>query len=237
MKHIACIILIFSIIGCSKKNKFESEFSKPEWFDSIEAPQVDTFDQVDALWRSDKMSSVDPDIALKNSRIFYKSCFIAISEHYEDEDLVVLCLWLMDIGLGSNNRIQTTKFLVDNFGHHKNSITGCVNCLPGDTVARQTLLLAMHEGRLENPKDESIRLLENLLDNRVDEISYWVQAEIYAYLGKLYIESEIDDNRLNRMREVYDRFNRVKPINEPLNRRYDSFEKVYQVILEQAPNK
>jgi len=236
MKHIVCIILIISIVGCSKKNKFESEISKPEWFDSIEAPQIDTFDEADALWRSDKLTSADPDIVLKNSRIVYKSCFNAISEHYEDEELVVLCLGVMDIILVSNNRIQTTKFLVENFGHHKNSVARCA-CLSGDIIARATLRLAKYEGRLINPEEESIRLLENLLDNRVDEISYWIQAEIYEYLGTLYIVTGLDESRLNRMKEVYDRFNRVKASKKSLKRRYDSFEKVYQLILEQAPNK
>lgn len=225
------------IVGCSEPSEFESEFAKPEWFSSVEAPDIHTPEEVSSLWQSEKRCCEEKNTLLKNNRIFFKSCFNAISEHYEDEELVVLCLWLMDVGAASKQKIKLSRFLVENFSHHKNSITGCVNCLPGDTVARETLTLARYESRLNNSKDESIRLIENVLDKRIDEISYWVQAEIYEYLGKLYLESGLDDRRLERMREVYERFNRVRKYNSPLERRYESFDKIYRVIIEEAPNK
>jgi len=236
VRYISVIMLVIIITGCSKPNKFESEFEKPEWFDAIEAPSVHSSNEVSALWQSEKRCCEDENTLLKNNRIFYKACFNAISDHYEDEELVVKCLWLMDIGAESDQKVQLTRFLVQNFSHHKNSIAGCANCMPGDTVARETLTLARYENRLSNTKDTSIRLIENVLDNRLDEISYWVQAELYEYLGKLYLESGLNDERLERMKEVFDRFNNVKKYNEPLERRYKSFEKIYQVIIEESHN-
>lgn len=236
MKFIHAILLVLIITGCSKPNKFESEFEKPKWFDTIEAPSVHTSNEVSALWQSEKRCCEDENILLKNNRIFYKACFNAISEHYEDEELVVKCLWLMDIGAESDEKVQLARFLVQNFSHHKNSIAECANCMPGDTVARETLTLARYESRLNNSKDTSIRLIENVLDTRLDEISYWVQAELYEYLGALYLESGLNDERLERMKEVIDRFNKVKKYNEPLERRYKSFEKIYQIIIEKSHN-
>lgn len=236
MKYLSVIILLLIIAGCSKPNKFESEFEKPEWFDTIEAVSVHTSNEVSALWQSEERCCEDENTLLKNNRIFYKACFNAMSEHYEDEELVVKCLWLMGVGAESDQKVQLTRFLVQNFSHHKNSIAGCANCMPGDTVARKTLTLARYENRLSNSKDISIRLLENVLDNRLDEISYWVQAELYEYLGKLYLESGLNVERIDRMKEVFDRFNNVKRYNKPLERRYKSFDKVYKVIIEESHN-
>ena len=236
MKYISTIILVLIIAGCSEQNKFDSTFEKPEWFDVVEAPSVHSSSEVRALWQSEKRCCENENTLLKNNRIFYKACFNAISEHYEDEELVVKCLWLMDIGAESDQQVQLTRFLVQNFSHHKNSIARCSNCMPGDTVARETLTLARYDNRLSNTKDTSILLIENVLDNRLDEISYWVQAELYEYLGKLYLESGLNDERLERMEEVFDRFNNVKKYNEPLDRRYKSFEKVYKVIIEESHN-
>ncbi|MBL4781219.1 MAG: hypothetical protein JKX92_03160 [Porticoccaceae bacterium] len=236
MKYITFVVLVILITGCSKPNKFESEFEKPEWFNSIDAPALSTVNEVSALWQSEKRCCEDENTLLKNNRVFYKGCFNGIVDHYENEGLVVKCLWLMDIGAEPDQRVQITRFLIKNFSHHKNSIARCSNCMSGDTIARETLTLARYEKRLSNSKDKSIRLLENVLDNRLDEISYWVQAELYEYLGELYLESQLNDERLERMREVFDRFNKVKKYNEPLERRYKSFEKVYQVIIEESHN-
>ena len=223
--------------GCSAPNEFESAFEKPEWFKSIEALDIHSSEEVSALWQSKKRCCEDENVLLKNNRLFYKSCFNAILEHYENEALVVKCLWLMDVGAESNQKVELTRFLVKNFSHHRNSIAGCVNCMPGDTVARETLTLARYESRLSNSKDESIRLLENILDKRLDEISYWVQAEMYEYLGKKYLESGLNAERVARMKEVFERFNRVRKYNSTLDRRYKLFEKVYKVILEESHNK
>ena len=225
-------VLIFS--GCDKQNKFEAEFEKPQWFEAVEAPSLHASSEVSALWQSEKRCCEDANTVLKNNRIFYKACFNAISEHYEDEELVVQCLWLMDAGAEADQQVQLTRFLVENFSHHKNSIARCANCMPADTVARETLTLARYESRSSNSKESSIQLIENVLDVRLAEISYWVQAELYEYLGKLYLESDITPERLERMNEVFERFNEVRKHNEPLDRRYDAFEKVYRLILEES---
>jgi len=232
------IIAIFFLIiaGCGKPNKFEQNFTKPTWFDSLEAPEINTSEEVDALWHSEKRCCEDANILLKNNRIFYKSCFNAISKHYEDEELVVKCLWLMDVGAESNQRIELSRFLLDNFGHHKNSVNNCANCMPGDTVARVTLDLATYESRTSNSKDQPIKRIENLLDSRRDEISYWVQAEIYKFLGEVYLEAGIDYERLNRFKEAYNRLNKIKDYNEPLERRFPPIVKLYNLILQNAPN-
>ncbi len=183
--------LLLVITGCKESNKFEKTFAKPLWFNSIDASEVNSSDEVSALWQSEKRCCEDSVKLLKNNRIFYKSCYNAISKNYNDEQVVVLCLWLMDAGAGSDQRIELSRFLVENFSKHKNRVDNCANCMPADTVARVTLELASYEGRHNNSKKVAIERIERLLDSRSDEISYWVQAEIYEFLGDIYLEDGV----------------------------------------------
>jgi len=229
-KTIFCFWLLV-IAGCKENNKFEEKFDKPLWFNSIDAPEVNNSDEVSTLWQSEKRCCEDSATLLKNNRVFYKSCYNAISNNYNDEQLVVLCLWLMDSGADSNQRIELSKFLVENFSRHKNRVDDCANCMPGDTVARVTLELASYESRNNYSKKVAIERIENLLDSRSDEISYWVQAEIYEFLGDIYLEDGVTPERVNRYAKAYNKLNKIKEYNEPLASRFLPIEKRYQLLL------
>jgi hypothetical protein len=234
-KVLIYLITLGLITGCEAPNKFEQTFTEPEWFDSVAAPEVNTSEQVSALWQSEKRCCEDANVLLKNNRIFYKSCFNAITDNYENEELVVKCLWLMDAGADKEQRVRLKRYLVDNFGHHRNSVDNCANCMPGDTVARVTLELARYESRTSNSKKQPIKLLEDLLDSRLDEISYWVQAEIYEFLGVLYLEDGVTEDRQNRYEETYYRLKKAKQYNEPLEKRFAQIEKKYNLIIQAQP--
>jgi hypothetical protein len=225
------VFLALAFADCQASNKFVQTFSRPAWFDSVRAPEVSTAEEASALWQSEKRCCEDPKTVLKNNRIFYKSCYNAISAHYEDEELVVLCLWLMDAGAESNQRTELARFLVDNFADHKSSVDNCANCMPADTVARVTLDLARYESSGTHKKERPIGRIEKLLDSREDEISYWVQAEIYEFLGQLYLEEGLTPERLSRYKKAYDNLNRLKEFDEGVNRRFLAVEKLYYVML------
>jgi hypothetical protein len=243
-KTLCVVCLTFAVAGCGNHpaqpatrapTKFESTFAKPDWFDSVAAPDLATPEQVTKLWQSEKRCCGKYDEQVfKNNRIFYKSCFNAISAHYEDERLVVLCLSTMDVGAEAPERVQLARFLVDNFASHKASVENCANCMPADTVARTTLDLARYESRESNNKLGPVGRLEKLLDTREDEISYWVQAEIYEFLGELYLEAGVTPDRLSRYKTAFDRLNRLKEVNEPLNRRFEPVQKNYDLMIKLA---
>ena len=227
----AIVFLALAAAGCKAATKFEETFSRPAWFNSVKAPKLSTADEVSALWQSEKRCCENPTTLLKNNRIFYKSCFNAITAHYEDEELVVKCLWLMDIGADEGQRMELTRFLVDNFAQHKDRIDYCANCMTGDTIARATLDLVTFESRSSHSKEPPIGRIEHLLDTRGDEISYWVQAEIYEFLGQVYLETGLTPERLDRYGKAYAKLNKVKEFNEPLARRFPPLEKIYKVML------
>jgi hypothetical protein len=235
---VAWLALAFAGCGASSApaatgaaNKFAATFSKPSWFASVRAPEVHTADEVSTLWQSERRCCGDSDTVTKNNRIFYKACFNAINAHYEDERLVVMCLWLMDVGADKEQRQALRRFLVDNFPHHKNSVDHCANCMPADTVARVTLTLAQLESRESNDKRGPITRIEKLLDTREDEISYWVQAEIYEFLGAVYLEDGLTQPRLERYEKAYARLDRLREINEPLQTRFAPIKKHHEMML------
>jgi hypothetical protein len=59
MKNVGLILLLIILTSCSEPNKFESEFSKPEWFDSVNAPDVHTSVQVAELTQSIKTPPIE----------------------------------------------------------------------------------------------------------------------------------------------------------------------------------
>lgn len=227
---IAVLLIVLAVAGCSETNLFEQTFAKPDWFHTVEAQRLQSSAEVSALWQSEKRCCEDENTLLQNNRIFYKSCFNAIVDHYDDEELVVKCLWLMDVGAESEHKVALSRFLVDNFPHHRNDISNCANCMPADTVARVTLKLARHESRSTNNKDLPVERIETLMDARKDEISYWVQAEIYAFLGKLYLEDGVTDERFQRFNAAFARLDRAKLHNEPLARRFAQVEERYRQV-------
>jgi hypothetical protein len=233
----ACIVFMALIAGCEEPSEFERTFAEPDWFDSIDAPKINTVEEVNALWQSEKRCCEDANVLLRNNRIFYKSCFNAIMGNYGNEELVVKCLWLMDIGADSKQRVELKRYLVENYGLHKNSVDNCANCMPGDTVARVTLELSRYESRANHSKTQPIKRLENLLDSRLYEISYWVQAEIYEYLGVLYLESGVTQERLSRYEESYNRLNKAKQHNGPLERSFARVEKRYNLLVQETTEK
>jgi len=234
IKTITLLLLALVVAGCGETNKFAQTFEKPSWFDSVNAPQVNTSQELDTLWHSGKRCCDDDSEVLRNNRIFYKSCFNAINAHNDDEDLVVKCLWLMGVGAEPRQRIELSRFLVDNYSQHKNDVSHCANCMPGDTVARVTLEVAQYESRTSNDKNQSIQRLEKLLDSRRDEISYWVQAEIYEFLGKRYLDAGITKERLGRYSDAYNELKRVKEYNQTLEKRFPPIEKLYKLISQSA---
>jgi hypothetical protein len=237
---LASALLFTALAGCEASNdppatrapnKFESTFAKPAWFDSIRATELNTEREVTTLWMSQKRCCENAGTLETNNRIFYKSCYNAISAHYEDEKLVVKCLWLMDIASNRDETVRLARFLVDNYSHHKNSVDFCADCMPGDTVGEVTLELARFDSRERNNKQLPISRLEKLLDTREDEISYWVQAEIYEFLGQLYLEDGLTQERLARYQKAYTRLERLKEINEPLKTRFAPLQKHHEAML------
>ncbi len=234
-RQILLTIAAVAIAGCSEPNKFEQTFAKPAWFDSVDAPELNTVAQLDALWQSKKHCCGGDEGVLENNRVFYKACYNAITDHYENEEMVVKCLWLMDVGAESKQRVELSRFLIENYPDHKSSVDNCVNCMPGDTIARETLDVAQYESRMSQSKAQPIGRIEALMDSRRNEISYWVQAEIYEFLGKLYLEDGITKARLERFEAAYQRLDRAKDFNDPLKDRFPAVEKMHRLVRQHAP--
>lgn len=225
------VILSFTILSaCGSGETFESRIAKPAWYDSIEIVEINNVDELGALWRGKKRCCIDESTLLANNREFYKACYESIVINSENDELVVKCLWLMGAGADQEQRIDIKRFLVENYGDHKNSIDRCSNCSPGDTVARVTKDLARME-KSQGQIDHAITLLEDLLDSRRGEISLWVQTEIYEVLGNMYLSSEITNARKERIDSAYNRINGARREDNGVETRFERFENTYKEVM------
>ena len=210
------------IVGKLSVADFQEAIPKPSWYDNVEAPIANTSAEVSKVWQSKKRCCESKEVLKANNQEFYKTCYRAIENYFSDEELVVKCLWLMDTGATRDHRLQIKRFLVTHFSHHKNNITRCANCAPADTVARVTLELASMLRRYGNP-DESITLIERVLDTRLPEVSPWVQTEIYTKLARWYAED--DSKRRNRVGYALQNLESIgKSGNESVERRFLRFQ-------------
>ena len=225
------IISLFAILyACSDGENFESKIPKPAWYNSIDLVELNSVDELDTLWRGKKRCCTDESTLLANNREFYKACYEGIVNNADNEELVVKCLWLMDVGADKDQQIEIDRFLVKNFSDHRNSVERCVNCSPGDTVARVTKDLARME-KSQGQTDHAISLLEDLLDSRRGEISLWVQTEIYQVLGDMYLSSEVSNERKDRINSAYNRISSARHGDNGVENRFERFEKIYNEVM------
>ncbi len=229
-RYLLVVLLLANLCACDNGESFESKIPQPAWYDSIELVELNSVGELDTLWRGKKRCCIDESTLLANNREFYKACYEGIVNNSENDELVVKCLWLMDVGADKDQRIEMNRFLVENFGNHKNSVKRCSNCSPGDTVARVTKDLA----RMENAQgqiDHAIYLLEELLDNRRGEVSHWVQIEIYEVLANMYLSSVVTNERKDRINSAYNRLSSVRREDNGVERRFEQFEKTYKDVM------
>jgi len=225
------IVSTFTILcACGNSETFESRIPKPAWYDSIELVEINDVGELDALWRGKKRCCIDESTLLANNREFYKACYESIVNNSENEELVVKCLWLMDVGADQGQRIDINRFLLENFGDHQNSVDRCSNCSPGDTVARVTKDLARKENA-QGQIDHAITLLEDLLDSRGGEVSLWIQTEIYEELGNMYLSSALTNERKDRINTAYNRLSGVRREDNGVESRFERFENTYKEVM------
>lgn len=239
MCRLSIVILLFSLLSACEEpmqvesgdSHFERHIVRPNWFFSLEAPALNTIKAVDTLWRSKKRCCTDKETLIANNREFYKGCYLGIVNNPKFEELVVKCLWLMDAGADKTQRELIKTYLVENYSHHKNNTTCCANCAPADTVARVTHELA----RIKHSKgntDAAIELVEEIINRRRQEISPWVQTEIFTTLGRYYALTRVTDDRAQRITDAYQRLSANASEGNGVLRRIENLKKINLSVVE-----
>ncbi|RYZ81732.1 MAG: hypothetical protein EOO68_35455 [Moraxellaceae bacterium] len=60
-------------------------------------------------------------------------------------------------------------------------------------------------------------------------------AEIYEFLGDMYLEDGVTPERRERYTTAFTKLNQVKDYNEPLAKRFAPIEKRYKLLLNPPP--
>ena len=227
-------LLLVALASCNKKDPFQEEFEntfpKPEWFDEISAPTVENAKEVTTLWRSEKRCCGEPEVK-KNLKIMYKSCYNAILENYRDEELVVGCIPKMVNAAPSPQPHALWKFLVETYPDNKKDITRCSNCMEADTIARATHSLARYEYKETRLPGSSINLVESFMDKRGEQTSPWIKAEIFEFLGKLYVEKGVTEDTKLRYQNIHAALSESVASKSVKPWRLKNFNKVYDTIM------
>jgi NADH dehydrogenase/NADH:ubiquinone oxidoreductase subunit G len=133
----------------------------------------------------------------------------------------------------SNNRLELYKLLLSHYSNHKNSLYNCTNCNTGDTISRVTKIVAESTasiGTIENI-ESAIKLLEEVLENRGNDTSAWVQLELHKDLGKLYLRYGVTEEHKQKVNAVYEKFSSIKD-NNTISRRLEEFKEIVDKINE-----
>ena len=176
----------------------------PDWIDSIKLVELSSAEEVSQLWRSKKRCCIKESKLRKNQREFYKACYVAVARNPNDQNLVAKCLQLMDSGMESTVRRQINKHFVSNYFYFESPIDQCSNCLPADPIANASHDLARLEFRSDNPR-KAIETVKNVLSARMDEISPFVQMNLYVALAHFYTTTGYSDEELQALLAARDR--------------------------------
>jgi tetratricopeptide (TPR) repeat protein len=207
-----------------------------DWLDNIDAPVINNRQELSKVWQSKPRCCVSKRELTQNNREFYKACYVAMQTYPSDEDINAKCLWLMGSALEtSEQRLQLYETYMKHYFYYDKKLDHCANCAPANISARIAQSLAgkyIYTDRF----DDAIKLLERMNDERSQETSDWVLAELSTQLGKYYLMPEYIGNNINRIKMNY---SKLKPTrgSEQLGKRFgkpgrfDKLETVYNKLI------
>ena len=211
------------------------ETEKFDWFEDVEASALDNVKEVSKLWRSKPRCCKDKEVIQQNNREFYKACYLSMAKYPRDRDIGAVCLWLMPSGVDSKEqRIRIRELFLRDYFYYDRLLDSCANCDHANISARIAMSLA-RQYKSDKRLDDAISLLEQMNDERRDEMSDWVLAEFSTLLGKLYQEDQLTAEKIERLDKNYQTLLPLKN-NKTLGKRsgksgrFDKFEIVYKQL-------
>lgn len=239
-KLLVLLITVWVLVGCTETDDPDfgesTEFTRaavqPDWFAKTKTHPLESWDDVQTLWRSEKHCCGNDFGVKKANREFYKSCYRAIQKKPADPNLEPYCLWLMDVALDYDDSIQLSRYLLKNHSQYQQPINYCANCSPGDLIARVTRDVAIYEANREKKPFEASARLERLLDEQESRISFWVLGEIYESLADMYLQLPSPEEKIPDFRARIDRLELIWPADENQQWRLDNVRKAYSTLLE-----
>jgi len=205
-----------------------------DWFDNTEASPIHNKEDLSKVWQSKPRCCIAKNDLRKNNREFYKSCYIAMQNYPSNKDITANCLWLMGGALeNKEERILLKETFIQKFFYYDKPLDRCANCDHANVSARIARELARYY-KSTNRFDEAIKLLERMNDERKQEMSDWVLAELSTQLGKYYLNPEYNGNNFNRIEGNYLSLKESKN-NETLGKRYGKpgrFDKLETIYLQ-----
>ena len=225
-------VAVLLLGGCKDHSTdVETFLPKPAWVDSIDAPILNTVEDVSTLWQSKKRCCVNKWTLQNNQREFYKACYVAVATHSQDQLLVAKCLQLMDNGMERDVRYQIHQHYLDKYFYLKSLVDRCFNCSPADPLVNVVLNLAWIENYNDNPQ-RAIDIVQRVLDERIEEISPYRQMSLYEVLARFYRKTGYSAEQLIVLKAARDRLRDHKDENRAATYNFKTLEKHLSDLLE-----
>jgi hypothetical protein len=219
-KHLVLVLALSALLSaCSEQEDWSdiesTEFTRaavqPDWFAKTTVYPLSTLEDMNTLWRSHKRCCDKDSGVTRSNREFYKSCYVAVYNALDDPDLAPYCLWLMDVALDYEQGTNLSKYLLKNYPSYKQRVDNCANCTSGDLIARVTRDVALFEFYQEDKTEEAFTRMDNMLADRVDEISLWVMVDIYKSMAEMLIKMNAPSDRAYSLRQRVDALAQIWP--------------------------
>ena len=216
---------VFAVAACAEREEIPETFlAAPDWLAATKAPAVSSVEEVLALWQSEKRNDSDREALFEKAKVMYKACYMAIANDPGNHDLVTQCLVLMSHQMPRDITRVNDRYFIDNYFEHKARTDNCVNCLPADDLARVSRSYARGISYAGNYKG-ALATIMKVLDERGDEVSPYLQMELYDNIAWYYHKSSFTAGELDNLEAAYQRLQPPQDSNGGTRSNYERLRK------------
>lgn len=230
------VAIVLTLMGCNERfdEVPETFLDEPAWLASTQAPTLESREDVLTLWQSEKRCCDDDQALFDNAKVLYKACYMAIANDSGNRDLVAQCLKLMTHQMPAPIVRTIHGHYLENYFDYRAPTDDCVNCLPGDHIARVSQDYARSIAYAGNHKGALARL-QHVLDKRGNEISPFIKMDLHANMAWYYQKSSFDKEDLAALQQAYTDLEPQPQSSRGVHQTYARFGKAIERLRESAP--
>lgn len=175
------------------RSEFTSLAPLPQWWDevTVSGEGVHNVKDLRRYWQSKGRSGADSQV-LKNNQEFFKAAYSGIVNYPLDDDLIVEAIWLMNVVVNDYPQlINIQEFAIKHYFYHDHPTNYCVNCMPADPMAwivNDAAYAYVFKHNVNESK--AVDLIFRVLKERGEDISPWLQVELYERLAWIFMSSK-----------------------------------------------
>ena len=162
----------------------ETFLPEPEWLAKAPLVSLNSYDDINTLWRSRERCCVSKKKLERNKREFYASCHDLISRR-PSKEAKFQCIYLMSTNMELSVRRTLQQYIVDHYYDYPARTDNCRNCSPADKLARAASDLASIYA-YDGDTAGGIALLQRVIRDKQHQMTSFIELETLNRLAFLY---------------------------------------------------